>query len=176
MFRSLIMIICVVVSTSGYASERYAAPNGCEYLNVQVANNTGEKCKFEAQYNHGNLAQHSSVPLSIMDGDSKTFVMRQSSMFGPNITISARCGENKSVVFTAQQTLCFIMAWGVSGNVLAEQNMHAFPYYAEMRGTPAGVALNKTITMSSVRFPTCAIELLLLQVLAENPLLMLLLL
>lgn len=54
--------------------------------------------------------------------------------------------------------------------------MHAFPYYAEMRGTPAGVALNKTITMSSVRFPTCAIELLLLQVLAENPLLMLLLL
>jgi len=98
--------------------------NDCEFLNVQIVNNTGEQCIFSKPiYVHGNLARHTSVPRSLMPGESKQFILSQT-IRGPKIILEASCGNDMRATFTAHQGVCVMWAWGVDGEVVNQKNTY----------------------------------------------------
>lgn len=121
MKKNLTIALSLFISAPILAAESV----DCGYLNIAVLNRTGASCYLSGtQLNSGRIV-FGAPSQEIQNGSlSPNFRVQQSYTQGPSIRLNYDC-QNKTVVLTSKQNLCFLQAGNISGSVDSSINMLA---------------------------------------------------
>ncbi len=99
----------------------------CAYLNIILSNTTSNACKLvKEDLKRGSYALFTSAP-TYLRADSSWQIVLQQSFYGPNLSLTYSCGDDKEITFNSQQDFCFLAAGDVTAQVLDSKNMTAMP-------------------------------------------------
>lgn len=126
--KKAMLMTALLLTTAVYADgDDKPKPSNCGKLNVLITNATNKLCSLQSQVlNHGFFMYTSSAPAFIPAGvTAHPFILTQSMIFGPDIDLTYRCGDDSFITIHSKQNYCFWSGGNITGSVLNANRLHA---------------------------------------------------